>query len=381
MNNRLATKLILAMLLTALLSDVIILTSQEIGRTLYLRSLPVELQETILQNRDGNLGVFEGVFRRDAESPNSFSNLQIVHRRSSIVGTCIAGLVVSLVALWLARRISKPIEDVSSSSLSVAQGDLSTRVEASSYLQPYVSREVRELAKNFNQMATSLEMYEEERTAMIASIAHDLRTPLTAIQVRLEALQENLVPFNQDEVTRLLVQTELLHRLISDLRVLSLADAQKLSLNKQSFSLTDLLVGIINGYELKAAEKQIELTFLPFSKEVFIHADPQRITQVLDNLLINALGATPTAGKIVVSLSEVENNALIVVKDSGKGIPENLLPVIFDRFIQGKDKTGSSGLGLAIVKTLVTLHGGTIEASNCSDCGAQFELRLPLKAS
>ena len=224
----------------------------------------------------------------------------------------------------------------------VAKGELSVRVtEPRSPLQS----ETRQLARNFNVMATALKSYEKERRDMIASIAHDLRTPLTAMQVRLEVLQEGLVPFSGEEISLLLTQTELLNRLIEDLRTLTLADAGKLSLQKQKVDLTDLLHVILETYEANAKARGITLT-LDGEQSLTARVDPERVTQIVGNLLDNALRVSPGGSEVTLHLSKQNQVIHLSVSDEGPGISEKLLPKIFERYVQDKDMGGSMAWGL-----------------------------------
>ena len=429
--NRLSTRLVIAMMLTALVSSIILIASQFISQELYIQSLPPEVQAVLQQRRssEGNQalslgnqgsrqssgqggmqggslqdntlqdsvqGAEQGTNQANRLQPNQSrrsqlfqvlrlrDNIRQVQRRSMLLGTLIATLVASLFAVLLARRISKPIEGVTQASLELAKGDLSARVIKSTGDNVFGNVEVAALSENFNHMASSLETYEKERTDMIASIAHDLRTPLTVMQIRLEALQEGLVDFNQSEVTLLLSQTEVLNRLISDLRTLSLADAGKLSLNMQVLSLNDLLSSVVDNYDLQARKRGVRLelhtpqTDSPDLPAILVFADSQRMTQVLGNLMTNALEATPPEGIVSLELSQNNQEAIISVKDTGSGIPDELIEQVFDRFIHGKDKTDSSGLGLAIVKTLVDLQGGKVTALNQVNAGACFQISMPI---
>lgn len=304
-------------------------------------------------------------------------NYRNAQQRGILFGFMGATVVCIILALWLSRSIAKPIEKVSLAAHKVAQGDLSTRIELKKLNRP--AEETKQLAKDFNNMAHFLERYEGERKAMVADIAHELRTPLATMQLRLDALADGLLTFGQNEVQLLQAQVTLLSRLINDLKTLSLADAGQLSLHKVEVNLNNLLADVMTHCQDRAKQSEVELRSLISKKIVKAKVDPDRLMQVLHNLLENAFKVTPKGGWVEVIL-KVEQKVEISVRDSGPGIPEDQLNNIFERFTKGirrdtNSKEGS-GLGLAIVYSLVHLHGGQVKAANHKE-GAVFEVTLP----
>ena len=363
--KRLVTRLTLGMLALALVTTIIIIFITQLSLFLHFRSLPADVRQALQSQFDNpQAGTLQEAFR----------GVGVVLRNASIVSIALVVLVASVFARTAAKAIAKPIEQVSHASVQISQGDLGARAPE---LKRLANVEVVTLTQNFNKMAGALQTYERERSNMIASIAHDLRTPLSAIQIRLELLKEHVVPYSEAEVDLLLTQTQLLGRLVNDLRTLSLADAGKLSLNLQRLELGSCIASILESYAHRADETGVKLLFERPEADVWVNADAQRLTQIFGNLLDNAFRVAPGGGVIRLTLKEQGNKATLSVEDDGPGISADLLPRIFDRFVQGKDKTGSSGLGLAIVKTLVTLHGGTVSAGNRAEGGARFTVTLP----
>jgi signal transduction histidine kinase len=228
-------------------------------------------------------------------------------------------------------------------------------------------------------MAENLEHLEQNRKAMMADIAHELRNPLATMQFRLDALEDGVLPLETKEIATLQDQLGLLSRLVEDLRILSLADTGQLSLEKRALDLVALCQKTIGTFSSKAQQYKIDLEFQSTTEEALIYADPDRLSQVLGNLLDNAFKATPEGGWIKLLLEPHDQVVDISVRDSGRGIPEDVLPSLFERFVQGKRRDTThkgSGLGLAIAYTLVRLHGGELHASNHAE-GAQLRLRLP----
>ena len=237
------------------------------------------------------------------------------------------------------------------------------------------------LAHHFNAMAAVLEQLERERQAMIADIAHELRTPLTILQGQLDAMQDGIVPFDERELGKLDAQTELLGRLIDDLRTLSLADAKRLTLERTPTDLVAVACRVCESFREKAQRGGLTLDFCSDAPHAPLHADPDRLAQVLSNLLENAVRYTPPGGRVEVSVHTLAGGLELSVEDTGPGFPEGAQTRVFERFYRAETSRGraggGSGLGLAIVRTLVELHGGRVEAHNRAEGGAAFHVTLP----
>lgn len=381
--SNLGTRLILAMLVVALFSSAVIVLSQYVGARLHFQTLPAEVREDILnrKRRPPPPPVFDpGHIDEENASPETLeredfvrglATVQDYQRRATWVGLALAALLASFLALRLSRSISGPIERVSNAANQLAEGDLNVRVPE----QTGTSHEVQTLTQNFNTMARSLDHGEQERRAMVADIAHELRTPLAAMKLRFQGLEDDLIPLDKAQVKKLHQQTDVLTRLVQDLRTLSLADAGRLSLQQREVDVVQLLKDLCDTYEVKAQELGVQLEFSSTHQTLVTSLDPERMTQIVSNLLDNALRVTPEHGRVVVTLEATADNILIHVADTGPGLSEEALKHLFDRFFQDRDTQGSSGLGLAIVKALVELHGGTVSASNYEK-GARFSLHL-----
>lgn len=238
--------------------------------------------------------------------------------------------------------------------------------------------EANQLLEDFNGMAASLERLEEERQATTAAIAHDLRTPLTILWGRLAGARDGLITLDEAEIALLLGQTELLARMVEDLRTLSLAEAGKLSLQRTHLDASALAGRVVAGYEGQAAQKGVTLSAM-LEPSVTLHADAARLQQILVNLLDNALRFAPEGGHVWLDLSATRQSARVSVRDDGPGISEAALEQVFKRFYrEDAARSGAgTGLGLAIVHSLVTLHGGAVSASNHPAGGALLEVTLP----
>ena len=391
--NRLSTKLILAMLGIAIFSAIVIIVSQFVGARVYLYSLPADVRLEVIRRTDSR-PPWANPFRnkppqRILEQQERLSATELGHatqrddfvrgladvqdyqRRASFIGVGVAALLAGIIALVIARTISRPVERVAKAAELVTRGNLSVRVKGQTS-----TLEVRALTDNFNEMAAALEDGEQQRRAMIADIAHELRTPLAAMKLRFQALEDELLPFDKEQVQRLHLQTDLLTRLVQDLRTLSLADEGRLSLKKRDTDLVCLLEAITESYQVKAHEAHVRLAFTSHGEHVSAQVDDERVTQMLGNLIDNALRVTSAGGQVSVVLENARDTAIISVTDTGPGIPAQIIGHLFERFYQERDTKGSSGLGLAIVKALAELHGGGVSASNTGH-GAQFQVSLP----
>lgn len=348
----------------------------ESGQAVQVQILPPDpgsnLRTMLIQGPDGTVERVVGV--PPSPHPGSFGNRL---RQGLLVGTLVSAVLGILVALVFARRLARPLEAISKTANRLAKGDLTARIPA-----VRGNDETAHLGRNFNHMAQSLEGLETERKAMIADIAHELRTPLTVMQGRLEAIQDGVAPLEMAEIDRLHAQSKLLSRLVEDLRVLSLADAGKLTLLRRPLDLREVVGGEALSFQAQAERREVRLeTRLP-DQPLTLAGDPDRLTQVVANLLSNALAHTPAGGVVRLEARREGNQALLTVSDTGSGIPEAAVAKVFDRFYRADPSrtrsSGGSGLGLAIVKTLVELHGGTVRAANRPSGGAELEVSLPL---
>lgn len=296
----------------------------------------------------------------------------------TMIGSGSLALVLAVgLALLLARVIARPVETVTRAAGQVASGDLSVRI-------PVPERganggETSRLAHSFNAMADSLERLEENRKNMVADVAHELRTPLTIMRGRLEAMEDGIVPLEMSEIRDLHVQALMLSRLVDDLRTLSLAESGKLSLELQRLDLAELAQTVASGYQVRASDKGVSLT-VEHSGNVPVVGDRDRLTQVMMNLLDNAIRHTPTGGRVSLVVKSDQDGPRFEVHDTGPGIPDGAEQRIFSRFVRTDDSRsrsdGGSGLGLAIVDAIVKLHRGSVKAWNATTGGAIFSVRL-----
>ncbi len=297
---------------------------------------------------------------------------------SQLISIAISALLGIMLATVFARRLAQPLVAVSKAANKMRGGDLSARAPVP---PSNITGEPEDLATNFNAMAESLERQERERKNMVADIAHELRTPIGVMQAKLEAIEDGVFPLTIDEIKKLSKQTHLLARLVQDLRTLSLADAGQLQLETRVFNLAAKIREITSGFEPSAQQKRVKLE-VQAPERLELHGDPDRIAQVLSNLLDNALRYTPEHGTVCIALQSTQNTARVIVSDSGQGLPPESLEHVFDRFYRVDESrnrsSGGSGLGLAIARTILELHGGKISVQNRLEGGAEFVCALPV---
>jgi two-component system sensor histidine kinase BaeS len=269
--------------------------------------------------------------------------------------------IVAAAALGVAvlvGRILRPVARVVEAAERIAAGDYLVRLDERG------PRDVRVLARAFNDMASRLEATEAQRRALLADISHELRTPLTVIQGDLEGLLDDVYPRDDQHLTTILEESRLLDRLIEDLRTLALEDAGELTLHREPTDPGALAKEGVAAFAGSAAEEGVTLKLDADSNLVPVALDPARIRQVLSNLISNALRYAPPGGEILVTVSHaLDGGVRFAVRDTGAGISAEDLPHVFDRFHHSPDSHGS-GLGLTIARGLVEAHGGTMTATS-----------------
>ncbi|MCQ6557278.1 sensor histidine kinase [Paenibacillus mendelii] len=283
-------------------------------------------------------------------------------------------------SFWISGVLTRPLKKLIAAIERVAQGDLSVKVPIDT------KDEYGKVAQTFNDMTFRLHEAEEARRRLVADVAHELRTPLSVMQLKLENYQQAGHHVQPEMLLRLHDEVIRLSQLVDELHVLSLAEAGRLSLDRKPLDLTVHLERIVDDVKYEAEENGLEIRLYTISKPVTVMADAKRITQVFINLLINAIRYTPRGGKITVEIEDrvVDRNAFfarVSVIDTGIGIPAERLPHLFDRFYRVDEArsrhTGGTGLGLSIVHHFVRAHGGFIRVASQPDEGTIFTVYLP----
>jgi signal transduction histidine kinase len=289
-------------------------------------------------------------------------------------------IVISIISILIGvvstRGLTAPLNKLARAAKAIEAQDLSQRVEIKG------SREIREVAAAFNDMATGLEKAEELRTNLLNDIAHELRTPLAVIQGNLRAILDDVYEMDKAEIARLYDQTLQLSRLVDDLRELAQAEARQLVLNIAKVDTVSWVKNVAAVFQPMVEQKGVNLRVEILGKHPVIHADQERLTQVLHNLLNNALQHTPEGGDITIQTEQRSEHFTLRVLDTGEGIAAEHLPHIFDRFYRSDAartrQTGGTGLGLAISQAIVQSHNGHITAISAgSGRGSEFVIQLP----
>jgi two-component system OmpR family sensor kinase len=307
--------------------------------------------------------------------------------RDLLTVAIISSVIGIVFGVLMSRSLTAPLRRLAQAARAIGARNLTQRVEVSG------SDEVKELARDFNEMATALDQAETLRRNLVADVAHELRTPLSVLQGNLRAVLDDVFPLDKAEVARLYDQTRLLSRLVNDLRELAQAEAGRMLLNRQPADIAHLVNSAVTMFTPIAEANGVALSAQLPADLPPVQADSARMAQVLHNLLTNALRYTPSGGAITVSAGR-ENGAAnqacglwLAVHDTGEGIPPEHLPHIFERFYRvdpaRRRAAGGTGLGLAIVRAIVEAHGGQISAASegVPGRGSTFTVHLPLDVS
>jgi signal transduction histidine kinase len=285
-------------------------------------------------------------------------------------------LLMMLAMVWGARslhRMSMPLDDLLEASNRIAEGDYSVRV------QERGPKEARSLGQAFNSMVTRLQTNDRQRRSMLADLSHELRTPLTVMRGNLEGMLDGLYPVQAERLKSLLDETQLLSRLVDDLRTLSLAESGALELKREPTDLAQLAREVVAAFETQAGAQDVRIE-THLDAEPLAQVDALRVYEILTNLVSNALHYSPRAGVVKIHITESESGEArgvrLSVEDNGPGIPSSDLAHIFERFYKSGD-SGGMGLGLAIAKYLVEAHGGRITAESVTGAGTRISFTLP----
>ena len=299
---------------------------------------------------------------------------------TSVVIAVVSWAALFLILIVLARsafRWFRPARDLIEATERLADGDHGARVATSS------SSPFGPVARSFNQMATRLETADQQRRQLLADIGHELRTPLTVVRGDLEAMADGVRPLDEDQIRVLLHDVSVMERLLDDLRTLSTAEAGQLTLHREPTDLRVLVGEVVERLEADAASREVALSFDVAggpADRLDAAVDPVRISEVVSNLVVNALRACQPGDRVTVTLGsepgEPPSPVRIEVTDTGSGIAADETERVFDRFHKGP-ASGGSGLGLTISRDLVEAHGGSISLSSSVGEGTSVIVRLP----
>ena len=280
----------------------------------------------------------------------------------------VIGALAVFLSLFFSRRLTEPIRELALASSAISRGDFTRRVSR-------ITRdEVGDLSEAFNRMAGHLETQQSLRRKLVADVAHELRTPLTVMRAEMEAMIDGVLPIDVERLQSLYDETGRLKNMVGAIEELNRAEASILSLDRRNFPAEPFLVNIVERFRGPSQEKRVTLD-LVCTGEPVIYGDPDRVSQIVINLLSNALRATEGGGRVSVEGGVEGEYVAIRVADTGSGIKEEDLPFVFERFYHGRG--GGLGIGLTIVKELAEAHGGQAGVESAAGTGSTFTVLLP----
>jgi signal transduction histidine kinase len=292
---------------------------------------------------------------------------------SPVVSALVAGALALGLVQVLAHGMTSPLREMAAAAAAMARGDYGRRVTASSH------DEVGELARAFNGMATQLAEVDRVRRELVANVSHELRTPITALQAVLENLVDGVEPADPEILRTMLRQVERLGTLVAQLLDLSRLESGAVPLQRRPFDLRPLLEDAAGETRLHTTDVEVAVSVDPPGATA--DGDPERVHQVVANLLDNAVRYSPPGGRVELRASRSRSSVTIEVCDEGPGIPEQDSTRVFERFYRAdaarSSTEGGAGLGLAIARWIVDLHGGEIRAEARQPHGCRMVVVLP----
>lgn len=295
----------------------------------------------------------------------------------------IASIIGAGLLSWLlTRRISQPIEHLAQAAEAVAAGDYNVAVPHDTF-----ARELAALSDAFDDMAVQLAATDTSRRQLLADLAHELRTPAATLEAHIDGMEDGIVPASTQTYAIMRQQVARLRRLTNDIRTLTEVEAHALDLHPQPTPMSAIIDDACRAAERRFEAKGVTLTSTQCASKPTVNVDPDRIQQVMANLLENALRHTPVEGSVNVSCKASDGaRATILVTDTGDGIAAEQLEAIFDRFHRGDPSRRSddvgSGLGLTIARGIITDHGGALTATSDGEGnGSQFQITLPIHSA
>lgn len=289
------------------------------------------------------------------------------------LGAALAVLLATVASVLVSRRLSRPLIALAAATRAFAAGDPhpDTPLRAA-------PGEIGEVGRAFTDMAATVRDQDELRRAVIADVAHELRTPVTILRGQTEQLLDGIAEPTPERLVSLHDEVLRLERLTDDLATLSAADAAGLALRPGPVDLGKLAERTVEAMSAQFEDAELQVS-VDTDNDVVVHGDPERLAQVMTNLLTNAAKFTPPGGQVSVCVRRPEREVVLTITDTGPGIAADELPHVFERFWRGRaaGSRSGTGVGLAVVHTLIGAHGGTITAASPPGAGARFTVRLP----
>ena len=304
---------------------------------------------------------------------NDINFLKEINKVITSIGIVMV-LITIFIAILISNNISKPVEVVSNMANLIGGGDYDNKIDYDSNIV-----EIDMLIKSINNLSSKLEEQENLRKRLTTDISHELRTPLTSIQTHLEAMIDGIWEPDTERLNSVNEEVIRLTNLVNQLQNLAKFDSEKSKLNLAKVNVKNLIMNVVYNNQGKALEKNINIECDLESIDSYL--DKDKISQVIVNLLSNAIRYTNNGGKIFISSYKENNNLKIQFKDNGIGIPKENIKYIFERFYRVDESrsknTGGIGVGLTIVKSIIDLHQGTIEVRSELNKGSEFIVILP----
>lgn len=375
--SKLALKLFLSYLLIIFISLVVLFVSVEfVIPNAFDRHMSSMMRES---GMSGGMGMMTG---------DTMGNDLYLGFRSAVADALLkAGLLAFMIALGasllISRKVVFPIQEITKASRYIADGHYDQRVTLPNSAQAGNPDELGQLALSFNQMAENLDQTETMRRQLIGDVSHELRTPLTTIKGSMEGLLDGVLPATPETFENIHREASRLERLVSDLQELSRVESGAVTLVLSPLEISGLIGSVTKHLKPQFSEKKVSLELEISDSLPPVNADQDRLSQVLINLLGNALQYTPEEGKVSLSVHRDEDSIIVRITDTGIGIPPEHLPHLFTRFYR-VDKSrsragGGSGIGLTIAKSIVESHGGRIWVeSGGPGKGSTFTFTLPV---
>ncbi len=366
-----AFKILIAFFLVAILSGVILAAVMNISiKSTYEKHIGKLMANDGLQQggQSGNRG------------STLYENFKAAVNESLLFSSIAALVIAGISSVLISRQITKPLRSITRASQEIAKGNYSQRVQ----LNTDNSDELTQLGHSFNRMAEQLEQTENIRCRLIGDISHELRTPLTAIKGSMEGLIDSVLTSDETTYKHIYREADRLQRLVEDLQELSRVEGGAFRLNKKKINVDELLHDALAPLLNTFNKKGVQVSIHSEKNLPSVMADHDRILQVLQNLLGNALQFTTENGTIEINAKKMDTFVQISVKDDGAGIKAEYLPHIFKRFYRAdrsrsRQNGGGSGIGLTIAQSLVEAHGGKIWAdSKGKGHGSTFTFTLPI---
>lgn len=364
------------LLATMALLTVSVVAFSEVQYRDFYRTLPVEIQREMDDLRDRDLE--DGPRAMEIYSQYWHGDLLFGEKLSLMVGLVVCLPIGLVVGFWVSRLVTLPLASMAEVASHVAEGDFSLRAQPGRYHD-----EMSVTVGHFNQMIDALERMAKERKATAASISHELRTPLAVLRARLHAICDGVIEADAAESRALLDQVEYLGRLVGDLHTLSMAEAGQLSLESRRVDLAELVGDALAVHERRIAEHGMALEFTPPADgtDAVVLGDPDRLRQILFNLVENALSHASGGAWLGVAVSATADAVLLEVSDAGQGLPAHVRERPFERFPHPPGRRGDgSGLGLSIVQALAQRQGGRVQVESRAEGGTRFTVRFPRAA-